>query len=117
MAKVKVGNTYVAPSAQGATNDFDQSQKDPSLSQGKYVFAYKVQRTPTDPSSYPVLLVSYLMGCTKYSSADTTNLVKAYFKYIDSSDGQQAAAQNAGSAPLPPGITSEIQPALNAIGS
>ena len=33
VAKVKVGNTYVAPSAQGATNDFDQSQKDPELSQ------------------------------------------------------------------------------------
>src|SRR5689334_14370328 len=82
VAKVKVGNTYVAPSAQGATNDFDQSQKDPELSQGKYVFAYKVQRTPTDPSSYPVLLVSYLMGCTKYDDQSTTDLVKAYFSYI-----------------------------------
>ena len=50
VAKVKVGNTFVAPSAQGAANDFDQSQKDPELSQGKYVFAYKVERTPTDPS-------------------------------------------------------------------
>jgi phosphate transport system substrate-binding protein len=33
IAKVKVGNTYVAPSAAGAANDFDQSQKDPQLSQ------------------------------------------------------------------------------------
>src|SRR5689334_6412822 len=82
VAKVKVGSTYVAPSATGATNDFDQSQKDPELSQGKYVFAYKVQRTPTDPSSYPVLLVSYLMGCTKYDDQSTTDLVKAYFSYI-----------------------------------
>ena len=39
IAKVKVGNTYVAPSAQGAANDFDQSNKDPQLSQGKYVIA------------------------------------------------------------------------------
>ena len=115
IAKVKVGNTYVAPSAQGAANDFDQSQKDPELSQGKYVFAYKVQRTPTDPSAYPVLLVSYLMGCTKYDSADTTKLVKAYFNYIISSEGQQAAADNAGSAPLPPGITKEDQTAVDAI--
>jgi phosphate transport system substrate-binding protein len=115
VAKVKVGNTYVAPSADGAANDFDQSQKDPALSQGKYVFAYTVQRTPTDPSSYPVLLVSYLMGCTKYDSTDTTKTVKAYFNYIISSDGQQAAAQNAGSAPLPPGITKEDQTAIDAI--
>jgi len=116
IAKVKVGNTYVAPSAEGAAHDFDQSQKDPELSQGKYVFAYKVQRTPTDPSSYPVLLVSYLMGCTKYDSTDTTKLVDEYFKYIESSEGQQAAVDNAGSALLPPGVTKEVQPALAAIG-
>jgi len=116
VAKVKVGSTYVAPSAQGATNDFDQSQKDPELSQGKYVFAYKVQRTPTDPSSYPVLLVSYLMGCTKYSDTSTTDLVKAYFSYIVSDEGQQLAAQQAGSAPIPPGIKKEDEPAITAIG-
>jgi phosphate transport system substrate-binding protein len=117
VAKVKVGNTYVAPSAQGAANDFDQSQKDSELSQGKYVFAYKVQRTPTDASSYPVLLVSYLMGCTKYDDTSTTDLVKAYFNYIISDEGQQAAAENAGSAPIPPGIKKEDQPAIDAIGS
>ena len=117
VAKVKVGDTYVAPSADGAAADFEQSQKDPELSQGANVFAYKVQRVPTDPSSYPVLLVSYLDGCTKYSSAETTSLVKAYFTYVISSEGQQAAAENAGSAPLPPGITKEDETAVNAIGS
>src|SRR3954447_17713984 len=116
VAKVKVGNTYVAPSADGAAADFEQSQKDPELSQGKSVFAYTVDRTSTDPSTYPILLVSYLIGCTKYDSADTTSVVKAYFDYVIGSDGQQAAAQNAGSAPLPPGITKEVQPAVNAIG-
>jgi len=116
VAKVKVGSTYVAPSAQGAANDFDQSQKDPSLSQGKFVFAYTVQRTPSDASSYPVLLVSYLMGCTKYSDTSTTDLVKAYFSYIVSDEGQQVAAQNAGSAPIPPGIKKEDEPAISAIG-
>src|SRR4051795_7261151 len=117
VAKVKVGNTYVAPSANGASADFEESQKDPELSQGKYVFAYKVERTPTDPSHYPVLLVSYLMGCTKYDSSETTDLVKAYFSYIISDDGQQAAAENAGSAPIPPGIKKEDEPAISAIGS
>src|SRR3954454_23610727 len=116
VAKVKVGNGYVAPSADGAAADFEQSQKDPELSQGKFVFAYKVDRTSTDPSTYPVLLVSYLIGCTKYDSADTTDTVKAYFDYVISSDGQQAAAQNAGSARLPPGITKEGQTSVAAIG-
>jgi phosphate transport system substrate-binding protein len=116
VAKVKVGNTYVAPSADGAAADFEASQKDSELSQGKFVFAYKVDRTSTDPSTYPVLLVSYLIGCTKYDSTDTTDTVKAYFNYVISSDGQQAAAQNAGSAPLPPGIVKEDQTDVDAIG-
>jgi phosphate transport system substrate-binding protein len=116
VAKVKVGNTYVAPSADGAAADFDQSQQDPELTKAPNVFAYKVQRTPTDPSSYPVLLVSYLMGCTKYSDQSTTDLVKAYFNYIVSDEGQQVAAENAGSAPIPPGIKKEDEPAINAIG-
>ena len=107
VAKIKVGNTYVAPSAQGAANDFDQSQKDPELTKAPYVFAYEVERTPTDPSSYPILLVSYLMGCTKYGDTNTTDLVKAYFSYIVSAEGQQVAAENAGSAPIPPGIKKE----------
>jgi len=117
VAKVKVGNTYVAPSADGAAADFDQSQQDPELTKAPNVFAYKVQRTPTDPSSYPVLLVSYLMGCTKYSDQSTTDLVKAYFNYIVSDEGQQVAAENAGSAPIPPGIKKDDQPAIDAIGS
>jgi phosphate transport system substrate-binding protein len=117
IAKVKVGNTFVAPSAAGAAHDFDLSKQDPSLSQGKEVIAYTVERTPTSASDYPVLLVSYLMGCTKYSSTDTTKLVGAYFKYIVSPDGQQVAAQNAGSAPLPPGVSKSVTAAVNAIGS
>jgi phosphate transport system substrate-binding protein len=116
VAKVKVGNTFVAPSAEGATNDFDQSQKDPALSQGQNVFAYTVQRTPTDPSAYPVLLVSYLMGCTKYSDTSTTDLVKAYFEYVVSDGGQQLAAQQAGSAPIGPTVKKEDDKAISAIG-
>jgi phosphate transport system substrate-binding protein len=115
VAKVKVGNTYVAPSAAGAAHDFDQSKKDPALSQGKYVFAYTVDRTPTDPTSYPLLLVSYLMGCTKYSDTSTTNLVKAYFAYVTGDAGQQLAAQQAGSAPIPPTVKKEDAPAIAAI--
>ena len=116
VAKVKVGNTYVAPSAEGATNDFDQSQQDPELTKAPNVFAYKVQRTPTDPSSYPVLLVSYLMGCTKYSSTETTDLVKAYFTYIVSDDGQKLASEQAGSAVIGPAIKKEDDTAIQAIG-
>ncbi len=35
VAKVKVGNTYVAPSAQGAASDFDQSTEGPGAQPGQ----------------------------------------------------------------------------------
>ena len=116
VAKVKVGNTYVAPSAAGASHDFDISKKDPALSD-QFVYAYKVERTSTDPQDYPILLVSWLMGCTKYKDSSTTDLVKAYFSFVVSDEGQQVAAQNAGSAPIGPTIKSEDQKAIDAIGS
>jgi phosphate transport system substrate-binding protein len=115
VAKVKVGSTYVAPSADGAAKDLEQSKLDPPLSQGKTVIAYSVDRTSTDPSTYPVLLVSYLMGCTQYDSADQAALVKGYFSYIISPEGQSAATDAAGSATLTPALTKQDQPAVDAI--
>jgi phosphate transport system substrate-binding protein len=115
VAKVKVGDTYVEPSAEGASNDFDKSQKDPALSD-QYVYAYTILRTPTDASDYPILLVSWLIGCTNYNDAATTDLVKAYFDYVISEDGQQLAAEQAGSAPIGRTIKSEDQKAIDAIG-
>jgi phosphate transport system substrate-binding protein len=42
--------------------------------------------------------------------------VKALFEYAISPEGQQAAAENAGSAPLTDKVRSDIQPAVDAIG-
>ncbi len=81
------------------------------------MFAYTVERTSTDPQDYPLLLVSWLMGCTKYKDSSTTDLVKAYFNYVVSDAGQQLTAQQAGSAPIGPTIKSEDQKAIDAIGS
>jgi phosphate transport system substrate-binding protein len=117
IAKVKVGSAYVKPSAEGAAKSLEISPKDKELSKGDTVFAYKLDRTSTESGTYPVLLVSYLSGCTKYDSAGTTKLVKGFFNYIISADGQQAAAENAGSAPLSDGLRTKIQPAIDSIGS
>jgi phosphate transport system substrate-binding protein len=115
IAKVKVGSTYVAPSAAGAAKDLELSKKDPALSQGKTVFAYTVDRTSSDPSTYPVLLVSYLIACTQYDSAAKGAIVKGYFNYIISSAGQESAAKTAGSAPITDSLRKQIQPAVDTI--
>jgi phosphate transport system substrate-binding protein len=113
VAKIKVGNEYIAPSAEAAAAVLDKSKE--STDAGKYVFTFKLDRTVT--GTYPVTLVSYQIACTKYDSADKAALVKALYSYIISPEGQDAAAKNAGSAPISDKLRQQIQPAVDAIGS
>jgi phosphate transport system substrate-binding protein len=114
IAALKVGSEYVKPSADAAAKVLDHSKKDPKLSKGDNVFAYDLNRET--PGTYPNVLVSYLIGCTKYDSADQGKLVKGLFSYIISPEGQDAAAKNAGSAPLSDKLRQQVQPAVDAIG-
>jgi phosphate transport system substrate-binding protein len=113
IAKIKVGSEYVAPSADAAAAVLDKS--DESEDAGQFVFTYKLNRTVE--GTYPVTLVSYQIACTSYDSADKGKLVKALYTYIISSEGQDAAAKNAGSAPISDALRQKIQPAVDAIGS
>ncbi len=80
------------------------------------MFSYEVNRTTDNPDAYPIVLVSYEIGCTAYSDADTAALVNGLFTYIISPEGQDAAASNAGSAPISDQLREEITPAVEAIG-
>ncbi len=114
IAALKVGDKFVKPSSGAAAKVLDHSKKDPKLSKGKYVLAFDLNRET--PGTYPNVLVSYLIGCTKYDKADQGKLVKALFGYIISPEGQDAAAKNAGSAPLSDSLRQQVQPAVDAIG-
>jgi phosphate transport system substrate-binding protein len=57
------------------------------------------------------------MACTGYDDAAKGDIVKALLNYIVSPEGQDAAASNAGSAPISDRIRSQIRPAVDAIGS
>ena len=69
--------------------------------------ATDIDRTATAKGDYPLMLVSYLIGCETYSDASTADMVKGYLTYIVSSEGQQAAADAAGSAPLDSSLSDE----------
>jgi phosphate transport system substrate-binding protein len=114
VAKLKVGDEYVAPSAAEAAKVLELSPTDKKLSDGKHVFAFAIDRTTTKPGTYPNILVSYLIGCTRYDGS-TGAIVHGFFDYAISSEGQAAAAKNAGSAPLTDSLRSKIQPAVDAI--
>lgn len=110
---VKVGNSYVAPSAEAAGKIFEESKR--IQGEGKYVFAYDLNRTAAAEGLYPISLVSYEMACTNYDKADQAKLVKAFYEYIISEEGQEAAATTAGSAPIPDSLRQQITPAVEAI--
>ena len=114
-ASIKVGANYVGPSAEAAAKILDESPR--TTGTGKNVFIYDLKRDTTTEGIYPIVLTSYAVACTQYSSADTAALVKGYFNYIISPEGQQAAAQSAGSAPLSDAQRALIQPAVDSIGS
>jgi len=115
IAKIKVGSEYAEPTAEAAAKVLEQSPLDKELSPGKYTIAYKLDRKTEAEGTYPIVLTSYLIACTKYDSADEAAAVKAYLEYVISPEGQELAAEQAGSAPLSPALTSKVTPAIEAI--
>jgi phosphate transport system substrate-binding protein len=113
IAKIKVGSDYIEPTAEGAANDVEASRLAAQFGGAPHVFVYQIERTSSDPSNYPLVLVSYGLTCTDGDNAD---LVGPYFTFIDSADGQQAAAATTESTPLPDAVLERVQPAIQAIG-
>jgi phosphate transport system substrate-binding protein len=115
IAKIKVGKEYVGPTAEAAAKILEESPADRELSKGEDVFAFELDRKTESQGTYPIVLVSSLMACTKYGSAGEAEIVKAYLEYAIGPKGQQAAAENAGSAPLSDSLREQIMPAVEAI--
>jgi phosphate transport system substrate-binding protein len=115
-AMIKVGSEWAEPSAEAAAKVLDLSKEDPELEQGsKNVIAFEIDRTTEEAGAYPIILVSSLIGCTKYKSASEAALVKAYFEYAISPEGQALAEEQAGSAPLSSMLTKKVEAAVGAI--
>ncbi|GAA4702140.1 phosphate ABC transporter substrate-binding protein PstS [Pseudonocardia yuanmonensis] len=110
---VKVGNDYVGPTPEAAAKILEESQR--VEGQGDTSFAFELNRTTTEAGTYPIVLVSYLIACPQYSDVAQANLVKAFMGYVVSADGQQAAAQAAGSAPLSDTLRQQITPVIDGI--
>lgn len=115
IAKIEVGKEFVEPSPEAAAKILEESPVDTADTGGKYMFPYKLDRKTESEGTYPIVLVSYLLACTEYGSADEAAVVKAFLEYVVSPEGQEAAASNAGSAPLSEALTTKITPAIEAI--
>jgi phosphate transport system substrate-binding protein len=82
---------------------------------GKYDFAIELNRTTTDPSEYPLVLVSYQIGCLTYSSAEEAGALAEFLDHVISEQGQLAAAETAGSAPITNTLRGQAMTAIDAI--
>ena len=115
VATVKVGDSFVGPTAEAAAKIVDES--DPVPGRGEDDFAIDIKRDTDAEGTYPIVLASYALACTTYSDQETADLVKAYLTYISSSEGQQAAADAAGSAPLGQSGMDNATTAIDAISA
>jgi phosphate transport system substrate-binding protein len=115
VAKIGVGEEFVEPSADGAAAVVEASEN--VEGRGDYDFAIEVARDTEESGQYPIVLVSYHIGCVQYEEKETADLVKAFMGYVISEEGQQAAADAAGSAPISDALRDEGQSAVDAISA
>lgn len=114
-ASVQVGDEFVGYSPEAASAVIDASGR--VEGRGETDLAIEVDRTIDEPGVYPIVLVSYAIACQTYDDAAEADLVKAYLGYVVSSEGQQAAAEGAGSAPLSAEFSKEATTAVETITS
>jgi phosphate transport system substrate-binding protein len=115
VATIKVGSKYEEPTPEAAAAIVEQSPEAKEIAKTPYMLPFELDRKTESSGTYPIVLVSYLMACTEYGSADEAALVKSYFEYVVSPEGQEAAASNAGSAPLSTALTKKAKTAVAAI--
>jgi phosphate transport system substrate-binding protein len=114
LVSIKVGDEFVVPNEEGAAKALEVSATDDS--RGDTDLVVKLDRATTEPGAYPLALVSYLIGCPA-ADDDQGKLVAEFFTYVVSSEGQESAAKNAGSAPLPANLQEQAAAIVKGMGS
>lgn len=112
---VKVGDEFVPFSAAAAAKAVDSSPLREDATDTR--ITYELDRTTTEAGAYPLVLISYLAGCTTYDSASDAANVASYFDYIASEAGQERAAQAAGTAPISADLRTKVEAAVATISA
>jgi len=96
----------ISPEAAGKIVSAGEAQEDGSV---------KLDRANAGEGVYPIVLVSYHIYCTQYQDQETAEAVKSFASYVISEDGQKAAQENAGSAPLDAKLATAAKERIDAI--
>ena len=110
-AQLKVGEQWLSPTAEAAAKIVDDSEVLPG--RAEHDLALKLNRVSKD--AYPAVLVSYALVCEIYKDANDAALVKGFIGYAASAEGQKAAAEAAGSAPLSSTMSAKVAAAIDSI--
>ncbi|MBG6183589.1 phosphate transport system substrate-binding protein [Arthrobacter sp. CAN_A214] len=112
-ARLLVGDEYVTVSGKAAAGAVDVATGVPGREE--YDIALNLDRTTTADGVYPLVLVSYLVFCSRYENEQTAEVVKAFGTYAVSSEGQATAAEAAKSAPISSGLSQRAAEAIETI--
>ncbi|PLS25076.1 phosphate ABC transporter substrate-binding protein PstS [Bifidobacterium imperatoris] len=113
-AAIKVGDSYNEISAEAGSKVIEDSQLDETAT-GENRVVVKINHATEAKGAYPIVLVSYDIVCPAYKDTKQAEFAKAWLTYVTSDEGQKAAQDAAGSAPLPSSLTSKISKSIEAI--
>lgn len=112
-AMIGVGEEFVEYSAEAAAKVVDKSEPADTGIEGD--LALELARDTTESGAYPIVLVSYHIVCSQYQDADVADKVKDFVGYVISEDGQQAAAEAAGAAPISQDLRTKAEASLEMV--
>ncbi|GAA4283160.1 phosphate ABC transporter substrate-binding protein PstS [Brevibacterium daeguense] len=110
---VGVGEEYVEYSPEAAAAVVDASEVAEGRGEGD--LAFDLARDTTESGTYPIVLVSYHLVCSTYGDQNTVDMVKAWQNFVISEEGQQSAAESAGSAPISEDLRGQITEIIDMI--
>ena len=109
VATIKVGSEYVEPSAgSGGEDPRGVARRQANCRERPYMFPFELDRKTESKGTYPIVLVSYLMACTKYGSAERSGASSRPTSNTRSAPkGRKWPRKTPGSAPLSAALTEE----------
>ncbi len=111
---VKVGDSYNEISAEAGSKVIEDSKQDDTV-KGDNRIVIKINHATEAKGAYPIVLVSYDIVCPAYKDTKQAEFAKAWLTYVTSDEGQKAAQDAAGTAPLPSSLKSEITKSIKSI--
>ena len=111
---VKVGDKYNEISAEAGSKVIGDSKQDDTV-KGDNRIVIKINHATEAEGAYPIVLVSYDIVCPAYKDTKQAEFAKAWLTYVTSDEGQKAAQDAAGTAPLPSSLKSELTKSIEAI--